>query len=96
MAKYVCLLRFTDKGARAIKESTSRAQAFAEAAETVGVTVELQYWLFGAYDGLLVVDAENEEKALHWLTELATAGNIRTETMQAFEESQFKAICEMR
>ena len=92
MARYVSLLKFTDQGAREIKKSASRAHSFADAAKKAGVTIKDQFWLLGSYDGILIVEADSEAKALHWLTELASAGNVRTETMQAFDESEFKNI----
>jgi uncharacterized protein with GYD domain len=92
MARYVTLIRFTEKGAREIKKSTQRALAFDAAAEKAGVRIEAQYWTFGAYDGLLIISAESPEKALHCLTELAAGGAVRTETLPAFDVKQFKAI----
>ncbi len=92
MARYVSLLKFTEKGASGIKDSANRAHGFAEAAAKAGVTIRDQFWLIGRFDGILVIEAETEEKALHWLAELAAAGNVRTQTMQAFDEAEFKAI----
>ncbi len=89
MPRYVSLLRFTEKGAREIKNSTPRALDFDKAAEKAGVRVEAQYWMFGAYDGLLILSADTAEAALHCLTELSAAGNIRTETMRAFDVKEF-------
>ena len=40
MARYVTLIRFTEQGARNLSASTARAQAFREAAQRSGVTVE--------------------------------------------------------
>ena len=92
MARYVTLIRFTEKGAREIKKSTERARAFDDAAEKAGVRIEGQYWTLGAYDGLLIMSADNSEKALHCLTELAAGGAVRTETLPAFDAKQFEAI----
>jgi len=92
MPTYVCLLRFTDQGARAIKKSTARAGAFAKAAARKGVNVESQLWTTGAYDGVLVLSADDEIPILHWLAELTAAGNVRTESMRAFDASQFGKI----
>jgi uncharacterized protein with GYD domain len=36
--------------------------------------------------------SDNEKSALHLLSELAAAGNVRTETMQAFSDSEFDSI----
>lgn len=92
MTRYISLIRFTEKGAKDIKKSTVRALAFDKAAETAGVKIEGQYWTMGACDGVLVLSADDASKALHCLTELAASGNVRTETMQAFNAQEFDAI----
>ena len=92
MVRYVCLIRFTDQGARNITKSTARAHAFDRAAKKAGVVIEGQYWTMGKYDGLLILRASSESKALHCLTELASAGNVRTQTMQAFVDKEFDSI----
>jgi uncharacterized protein with GYD domain len=92
MARYITLIRFTEQGAKNIKKSTARAHAFDRAAAKAGVKIEGQYWTMGAYDGVLIISADNERKALHCLTELASGGNVRTETLQAFIDKEFDAI----
>ncbi len=92
MARYITLLKFTELGAKNIKKSTSRAHAFDKAAEKAGVKIEGQYWTMGPYDGVLIISADDESKALHCLTELASGGAVRTETMQAFIDKEFDGI----
>lgn len=92
MPRYLTLIRFTEQGVKHIKQSTVRARAFTEAATKAGVKVEGQYWTEGPYDGALVLSAESEQKVLHALTQLAAAGNVRTETLQAFDAKEFDAI----
>ena len=92
MPRYISLLRFTEKGAREIKNSTTRALEFDKAAEKTGVRVEAQYWMFGNYDGLLILSADTAEAALNCLTELTAAGNVRTETMRAFDAREFAGL----
>ena len=92
MSRYISLIRFTEQGARALNKSTARAAAFQIAAEKSGVKVEAQYWTVGAYDGVLILSADDEKKALRCLTELAASGNVRTETMPAFDANEFSAI----
>ena len=92
MARYVSLLTFTEQGGRAIKKSAGRALAFKRAAARAGVKIEEQLWTIGRYDGLLVLSAKSEDRILHCLTELAATGSVKTETLQAFDEAQFKAI----
>ena len=92
MARYITLIRFTGQGAKNLKKSPVRAQAFRKAAEKFGVQVEAQYWTVGACDGVLILNADDEKKALHCLTNLAAGSNVRTETMQAFDAGEFAAI----
>jgi uncharacterized protein with GYD domain len=92
MPRFITLIRFTEQGAKDIKQSTARARAFAEAAAKVGVKVEAQYWTTGSYDGALVLSADSEQKVLHALTQLAATGSVRTETLQAFDATEFDAI----
>ena len=92
MFHYIALVRFTEQGTKNIKKSASRAHAFDAAAAKAGVKVEGQYWTVGAYDGVLILSADDEKKVLHCLTELAALGNVRTETLRAFTDKEFVAI----
>ena len=92
MARYISLLRFTGQGARDLKNSTQRARAFAKVAANAGAKIEAQYWTVGAYDGVLILSAPTSEQALRALTELAAAGNVRTETMTLLDAKEFEAV----
>ena len=92
MATFISLLKFTEQGAKNIKKSTNRAHTFDKLAEKSGVRIEGQYWTLGAYDGVLIISADSEEKALRCLLDLASQGNVRTETMQAFNDKGFDGI----
>jgi uncharacterized protein with GYD domain len=91
MARYLTLLKFTEQGARNIKKSTERAAAFRDAAKKAGVTIETQLWTTGAYNGALVLSGD-EKNVLRALAELASLGNVRTETLQAFDAEQFRGL----
>jgi uncharacterized protein with GYD domain len=91
MARYVTLIRFTDQGARGIGKSAARARAFKSAAEKAGLTVETLLWTVGACDGVLILRGD-EKRVLRHLTRLAAQGNVRTESMPAFDAGEFKAI----
>jgi len=92
MARYISLLRFTEQGAKNIKKSTTRAHNFDKLAAKAGVSIEGQYWTMGKYDGILILSADSDQKILHLLTALASQGNVRTATMQAFVDKEFDAI----
>ncbi|MBI2927765.1 MAG: GYD domain-containing protein [Verrucomicrobia bacterium] len=92
MPRYITLIRFSEQGAKNIKKSTTRAHAFDKAAAKAGVKIEGQYWTLGAYDGVLIISADDEKQALHLLSELAAGGNVKTQTMQAFVDTEFDGI----
>jgi len=92
MARYVSLLRFTAQGVKNLKQSPARAAAFGQAAEKAGVQVEMQLWTTGAYDGILILNAASEVKALNAIARLVATGNVTTQTLQAFDAKEFAAI----
>ena len=91
MARYVSLIRFTDQGVRALKKSAARALGFRKAAERAGIAVEAQLWTAGSRDGVLILSGD-ERKILRCLAQLAALGNVRTETMRAFDAKEFRGI----
>jgi uncharacterized protein with GYD domain len=92
MPSYLSLLRFTDKGAANLRKSPTRAAAFAKAAAKHGVRVAAQSWTVGAYDGFLLLSADTESKVLRCLADLVAGGNVRTETLRAFDAAEFAKI----
>ena len=91
MARYVTLIRFTDQGARALKNSPTRAREFREAAEKAGIAVETQLWTTGCCDGVLVLSGD-EKLLLRQLAQLVALGNVRTETLRAFDAKEFSGL----
>ena len=91
MARYVSLIRFTDQGVRALNKSAARALAFRKGAEKSGVTVEAQLWTAGSCDGVLILKGD-ETKILRCLGQLETQGNVRTESLRAFDADELNSI----
>jgi uncharacterized protein with GYD domain len=91
-AIYVSLLTYTDQGIRALAQSPKRAKAFCQQAEAAGVKVLAQFWTAGKYDGVLILQADREEKVLSLLANLAAAGNVRTHSLRAFDAEDFAAM----
>jgi uncharacterized protein with GYD domain len=90
MARYISLLRFTDQGARDIKKTSERAAAFKASAAKRGITVDMQLWTTGRYDGVLILSGD-QQAILGALVDLTTLGNVRTETLQAFTADELNA-----
>jgi uncharacterized protein with GYD domain len=91
MPAYITLANFTDQGARAIKDSPDRFEAFKALAEGSGVTIKSVHWTTGAYDIVLVT--EGSEEALMGLNlKMASLGNVRTQTLRAFSISEMRKL----
>lgn len=90
--KFATLINFTDQGIQNIGETTQRAAAFAEQAKTAGLEISELLWLSGRFDGLIVFDAPNTEMASAAMLRLAKAGNVKTETLQAFDAAAMQRI----
>jgi uncharacterized protein with GYD domain len=92
MATYISLFTFTEQGAAKFKDTAKRAEAFAKSAKAAGVTVRDTYWTLGAYDGVLIFDAPDEESAAGAMAGLAAKGNVIPETMRAFTRDEIGGV----
>lgn len=92
MTHYIALLRFTAQGVEGIKDSTRRASQFKRLARKAGVKIVGQFWTMGAYDGVLIIAADDEGAAMRLVVELAAEGNVRAETMRAMTTAEFDAM----
>ena len=92
MATFVSTINFTPQGAADIKASPKRAEGFQAMAKEMGVTVTQLYWTQGPFDGLIVMDAPDDETAAALMLRLAAFGNVTTQTARAFSASQMQQI----
>jgi uncharacterized protein with GYD domain len=87
MPAYITLANFTEQGARNIKDSPSRYEAFKAAAETAGVTIKSVHWTTGKYD-IVIVSEGPEDAVLTLALKTAALGNVRTQTLRAFTAAE--------
>jgi len=88
MPRYVVLYRFTDQGLKTIKETVKRSQEVRRMNEERGFKVVGIYWTQGQYDIVSIVEAPSEEAMNAGLFSIAEAGNVHSETLRAFDESE--------
>ena len=89
---YIALLTYTDQGIRKLPQSPKRALVFRKNAAAEGIKVLAQFWTAGTYDGVLILEGESEEKVLGILARLASLGNVRTQSLRAFDAAEFAGI----
>jgi uncharacterized protein with GYD domain len=92
MPTYVALLRFTDQGMRAIKESPKRLDAAKKAFQAEGCELKAFFLLMGKYDALIISEAPNDETAAKLALGLGALGNVRTQTYKAFTEPEYRKL----
>ncbi len=92
MATFIALINFTHQGETHAKDSPQRADAFRSKAEKLGCKVKDIFWTLGSYDGVLVLEAPDDESAAAALLSLDALGNVRTQTLRAFSAAEIKAV----
>jgi uncharacterized protein with GYD domain len=92
MATYIVLANFTQQGLQAAKEMTTRRAAVKELAESLGGDFKHVYLTIGRYDVAVIVEMPNEETLAQLILGIGMQGNVRTETMMAFDESAVDRI----
>jgi len=92
MPTYIVLISFTEKGAKAVRETAKRADAFKEKAKKAGVTLKDVHWTLGAHDGVVVYEAPDDETITAFLLGVAEEGFVKTQTLRAFSEPEIKKI----
>ncbi|MEM0214805.1 MAG: GYD domain-containing protein [Archaeoglobaceae archaeon] len=81
--KFVILSRLTDEGAKTLKERPQRLKEVNQELEKMGVKVLEQYAVFGEYDFVNIIEANDNTTVMKAMLELASRGTIRTITMPA-------------
>ena len=92
MATYLIQSQWTDQGIRNVKESAKRLDLGKKKLKEMGGEIKAFYLTTGPYDMLAVVDVPNDEVLAAHLLWLGSQGNLRTQTMRAFTEDEFRNI----
>jgi uncharacterized protein with GYD domain len=92
MQKYITLVSFTEEGIKNLKDTCRRAKVFSEKVKKKGVHIDLTYWTSGRYDIVHVFGAPNDEVAAAVGFTLGSMGNVRTETLRAYDIDEMTNI----
>jgi uncharacterized protein with GYD domain len=92
MARYIMLVNWTDQGIRNVKESPKRLEAARGVAKGLGAELREFYMTMGDHDMVAVIDAPTDEAMAKFALILGGAGNVRTKTLKAFSETEYRAI----
>lgn len=92
MARYFLLLNWTDQGVKNAKDTVTRAKAAQQVLEKMGGRLLDTAWTLGQYDLILSVEAPDDETMTAFGITLGKLGNVRTQTLRAFGESEMQKI----
>ena len=92
MPTYVTLVKWTDQGIRAVKESPKRLDAVREAARRQGGQLKDFYLVMGEYDLVVVFDFPADEPYTSTVLAIASQGNVRTTSLRAYSEDEYRRI----
>ena len=92
MPTFVTLASWTDQGIKDVKESPARLDAFKQAAQSMGCKVKGFYLVTGDYDMVVVTEAPDGETTVKLSLATGSKGRVRTKTLRAFTEDQYREI----
>lgn len=92
MTTFITLARYTQQGIQNVKDSPKRLDAYKRAAQQSGATVKAFYLTLGRYDIVVVGEAPDDETAAKLTLATGSLGNITTETLRAFTETEFRKL----
>ncbi len=92
MATFITTIKLTAQGVAEIQDTCKRAAAFKAAAKKLGGKVTDVYWTLGSFDGVLILEAPDDETATAVMLRLGSLGNVQTQTARAFTAAEMEKI----
>jgi uncharacterized protein with GYD domain len=92
MATYIMLANWTDQGIRSVKDSPNRLDAAKKALKDLGGDFKSFFMTMGEYDMVAIYEAPDDAAGAKFALQLAKQGNVRTKTLKAFPETDYRKI----
>lgn len=89
MGIYLMLSKLTEKGRKTIKENPEKIREVNEKVERMGVKILSQYALFGPYDFVNILKAENDELVMKLVIDVTAGGKLEVQTLPAVHVDTF-------
>lgn len=90
MVTYISLLKFTEQGLKAIKDSPKRLEGYIKGAKAAGVKTVGVYYTLGEADLVLISEAPDEDTLMRVMLSQMSFGNVTAKSMRAFSVAQMK------
>ena len=92
MPTYITLINWTQKGIENVKDSPDRLDAAKKAFQAAGAEIKDFYLVTGRYDMVMVAEAPDAETVARLALTVGSVGAVRTETLRAFPEDEYRKI----
>jgi uncharacterized protein with GYD domain len=92
MANFIIQLTWTEQGIQKVKESPARLDAFKKTLKAAGGELRDYFMVMGPYDLLAVVSMPDDTAAAKIALSLCALGSVRTQTLRAFTEDEYRKI----
>ena len=92
METYIILGTYTREGATKIKEAPDRIEGVRKGVEAAGGKFIGWYLTMGQYDFVAIVQSPDAATAARSLLAVGGQGAVRTQTLRAFTEAEFKDL----
>ena len=94
MPTYITLINWTQKGIENVKDSPDRLDSWKGVVEQSGCETKSFFMTMGDFDLVTVVEAPDDETYARLTLAVAALGSIRTKTLRAFTEEEYRRIIE--
>ena len=92
MPTYIALLNWTQQGIQNVKDSPARLDQAKAATKAAGGEMKSFYMTLGQYDMIGVIEAPSDEAFAKVMLALSSQGGVRSQTLKAFSEDEYRAI----
>ena len=92
MPTFITLINWTQEGIKNVKASPDRLDEAKKAFQAAGAELKEFYLVQGRYDMVIVTEGPDAETAAKLALAISSRGAIRTETLRAFTEDEYRKI----
>jgi uncharacterized protein with GYD domain len=92
MPTFIILANWTEEGIKNVKNSPDRLEAAKKVFKDAGGELKEFYMVMGQYDMVVVGEAPNAEAISKIVLRIGGGGAVRTETLRAFTEDEYRKV----
>ena len=92
MGTYIMLANWAEAGIKSVKDSPKRLDRAKKLIKAEGGSMKAFYMTMGKYDMVAIYEAPDDEAAARFILQLGMTGTIRTTTLKAFPEADYRKI----